>query len=130
MTTEMKEIRLDCTPRAIHVLDHHNVRWIFGFNPNNEYKLTAFVDDEYGSGSKWFLFGIPVGNFGICDLVRGDSFEEAYQNYLEFASKHRNLEIEDPTNEEMESGTWTDGGILVDTSEVTGHEVRLVQLDF
>lgn len=153
-----KEIRVEIKPKAIWVRhfeksdekpfevcfwlwqDAGNINKIETHDPMDRvggpYELTDFVDDEYGFGEKWFIFYVQDSYFPTYDLVRGDSFEEAYQNYLDFAAEHRHIKIEEHEMKDYEDektgefrGNFTENGIAVDTENVQGFEVSLVRID-
>lgn len=91
--------------------------------------ISRFLDDS--DGDHWYLFGMPAGNFSVHDLVRGDSFEDAYESYIDWAAENRCIKIEKEDYEdygvEGDSPTcgFTSDGVPVDTESIRGEQVRL-----
>lgn len=154
MTTKQGEIRVDLIPLAIHVetretrIDAKST-WIWQ-SPDNPskiethdpmdrvggpYRIHSFVDDAHGFGQRWFLFSVQDCAFPIVDLVRGDSWEEAYESYIDFAGEHRHCRIDaselpDYLDDKGEfTGTYDSQGNPVDTDNINGSEVKLVRID-
>ncbi len=97
------------------------------------YRISAFVSES--DGSQWFLFAVVDCHFPLHDLVRGDSFEDAYEAYIDWAAEHRHIaiaedELPDYLDGENFSGSYTSDGRRVDTDNVQGHEVALLRIDF
>jgi hypothetical protein len=97
------------------------------------YRISAFVSES--DGRQWFLFAVGDCHFPLHDLVRGDSFESAYEAYLDWAAEHRHIAItEDELPDYMDgdnfTGSYTSDGKPVDTDNVQGHEVTLLRIDF
>lgn len=99
------------------------------------YGLFAVVNpDDYGE--RWFIFAVVDSHFPLRELVRADSFDDAYEIYVDHAAEHWHLKIE--PEEFADYGVDTDSptcsfdshGNPVDTDSIHGSEVRLTRIDF
>lgn len=98
------------------------------------YHISAIVDDDF-DGSEWFLFAVVDCYFPCHDLVRADSFEDAYEKYIDWAAENRGIKFDDadiPPNEsdEWENICMTSNGVPVDTDNIQGFQVWPVRFDF
>lgn len=95
--------------------------------------------DTDSEGDRWFLFSVVDSYFPVTHLVRGNSFEDAYEYYVDYAAKHCGIKIEEPDLKDYkiaddDEGTlecdFTSDGQPVDTSNIHGQEARLVSVHF
>jgi hypothetical protein len=97
------------------------------------YRINEYVESE---GDKWFLFACVDSYFPLRELVRGNSFEDAYETYIDFASEKRHLRIppEAYADYDVESDSpncsFDSSGNPVDTECIQGSEVQLSRLVF
>jgi len=91
--------------------------------------LSDFVDE--GSGEHLFVFSVVDCAFPIYDLVRADSWEDAYEAYIDWAASHRHLAIQEPDLKDYkeENLQYTSDGVPVDTDNVNGWEAVFVRAD-
>lgn len=100
------------------------------------YRIVDFIGDQSIAGDRWFLFAVADCAFPLHDLVRADSWEEAYEIYCDWAAEHRHIKIEQPNlsdyvDEQGEyNGSYTSDGTPIDTENVCGFEVTLLSLEF
>lgn len=93
------------------------------------YHIVDFLDES--DGERWFIFAVVDCHFPARDLVRADSFEGAYEEYVDWAAENRHIKIEegDYADYKVESDEstcgWTSDGTPVDTESIQGHEVQL-----
>jgi hypothetical protein len=103
------------------------------------YRVSAMVNPD-DSGDKWFL-GHVVDDcyFPLCDIVRADSFEDAYGIYIDWCADHRHIVIEEPDladyvdKDHPENGpecSFTSDGKPVNTDNIHIDECELVRIDF
>lgn len=97
------------------------------------YGLSDFVNED--CGERFFVFAVADCAFPIYDLVCADSWEHAYEDYIDFAAEHRHCLIDDTDlkdyldkNGEYQ-GSLTSDGKPVDTDNIQGDEVRLIRID-
>jgi hypothetical protein len=144
MTTELKLGYVDCENARRIWVRSGEAEWVFDAEGKTEshdpmdrvggpYRISAFVSDS--DGSQWFLFAVVDCHFPLHDLVRGDSFEDAYEAYIDWAAEHRHIAIaEDELPDYLDgddfSGSYTSDGRPVDTDNVQGHQVTLLRIDF
>jgi hypothetical protein len=87
-------------------------------------------------GERWFIFAVVDSHFPVRELVRADSFEDAYEIYVDHAAEHWHCKIEesdmkDYLNDAGEyEGAYDSSGNPVDTDSIQGCEVRLMRIDF
>lgn len=99
------------------------------------FRLLDLVDED-GSGDKWFIFAVVDSYFPIHHVVRGSSWENAYEQYIDYAAEHCHIvinaeELPDYLNEEGEfEGSYTSNGEPVETDNIQGFEVKLSRLEF
>lgn len=88
------------------------------------FRIYDLVDE--GSGEKLFIFAVADSYFPLHDLVRADTFEDAYEAYIDWAAKRRHLAIEPPDLQDYNEDDlhYTSDGVPVDTDNVQGFEVR------
>lgn len=93
------------------------------------YRIYDFIDE--GSGEHLFIFAVADSYFPLHDLVRADSFEDAYEAYIDWAAKRRHIAIEPPdlADYDPDSLNYTSSGVPVDTDNVHGNEVRFDRAD-
>lgn len=91
------------------------------------YRLTGFVDE--GSGEHVYIFAVVDSHFPIHDLVRADSFEDAYEAYIDWAAKRRHLAISDGDLKDYDQNslTYTSNGIPVDTDNIRAQRVLFLK---
>jgi len=94
------------------------------------YRITSYVESD---GDKWFLFAVVDSHFPSHDLVRGDSWEGAYETYIDWAADHRNIVIDENEIDDYRDGddnrcNWTSSGTPVDTESIKGAEVTLEKI--
>lgn len=97
------------------------------------YGLSDFVNED--NEDKFFIFCVVDSYFPIYDLVCARSFEQAYEDYVDFAADNRHCLINDTDlkdyldkNGEYQ-GSYTSDGKPVDTEAIQGNEVRLIRID-
>lgn len=91
------------------------------------YHISDFVSES--EGDKWFIFSTECGQFMIHDLVRGDSWEDAYENFVEWATTARHLAIDEIDLPDYgDDYNITDNGTPYDADGVRGCEVRLIRV--
>lgn len=93
------------------------------------YRLYDFVDE--GSGEHLFIFAVVDSHFPAHDLVRADSEQDAYEAYIDWAAKHRNIAIEEPDLKDYDPDQlhYTSDGVPVDDENVNMQEVEFVRAD-
>jgi hypothetical protein len=93
------------------------------------YRLYDFVDE--GSGEHLYIFVVVDSYFPAYDLVRADSWEDAYEAYIDWAARRRHLAIEEPDLKDYDPDElhYTSDGIPVDTENVQGDEVRFLRAE-
>jgi hypothetical protein len=95
---------------------------------------TLFDVVRESDGAYWYMFWCADCFSPPMDLVRGDSFEDAYEYYIDWAAEHRGLKIEEPDLKDYDidgdnpTCSFTSEGIPVDTNSVNGTEVYLYKL--
>ncbi len=93
------------------------------------YHISAFVPD--GDGDNWFLFCVADSYFPPTDLCRGNSMEDAYEEYLDWAAEHRHLAIsEEDLKDYGDEYQTTSNGVPIDDQQVHCEEVSLFSVDF
>jgi hypothetical protein len=125
---------------SIWVEDNTGNRWVWQkekkietYDPADRvggpYHISALVDE--GSGEHLYIFAVVDSYFPLHDLVRANSWEEAYDIYLDWAAAHRHIAIdkEDLKDYKEDELSFTSNGIPVDTDNINGHEVTLVGID-
>ncbi len=99
------------------------------------YKLSDVIN-ECG-GARFYLFSVQDCAFAITDVVLADSWEEAYEEYIDWAACHRGIGIDKKdygdygiSEENWDSATcsFTSNGTPVDTEAIQGHEVTLYKV--
>lgn len=106
------------------------------------FKIPSFCEDT--DGDQWFLFAICDSHFPSRYLVRGDSFEDAYEAFVESAIEQLGISDEDlpdyfPDNTrwmdrsnydwDNYTGSYSASGTPVDTDDVQGGEIFLTRID-
>lgn len=156
MTTTTKkqpvELTVNCTAKTVWVRSEGqpprlcqkaSVLWVYDTTGNVEshdpldraggpYRITDFVPSE---GDKWFLFAVADCYFPCRDLVRGSSWEDAYETYIDWAATNRHIAIDDADLTDYKVDTdectcnYTSNGQPVDTDNVVGDEMTLDRID-
>lgn len=86
---------------------------------------------ECDDGKCWFVFAVCDSYFPIHDLVRADSWEEAYEKYVDFVCEHRHCKIADENLSDYgDDYQVTSDGTPVNTSTIQGNELRLLKIEF
>ena len=124
-------------PGEIMVVDSQGNEWLWekskkkaAHDPMDRvggpFRLSDFIDDN---GDKFFIMTVVDCAFPLSDLVRADSFESAYEAYIDWAAKRRHLEIsiEDLKDYDPEQVHMTSNGVPVDDENLKGSEVKLVK---
>lgn len=144
MQTTRKPVELgylDLTATQLWVLQGEG-EWVFDTTGTVEshdpmdrvggpYRITDYVDSD---GDKWFICAVADCAFPCYDLVRGDSWEEAYENYVDWAAEHRHIQIEEAdygdyaVDSEDPTCSFTSDGKPVDTDSVHCTEVVLARI--
>jgi len=119
---------------TIWAVDKDGHRWVWQREPRIEahdpadrlgdpYRLYDFVDE--GSGQYLFGFAVVDSYFPLHDLVRANSWEAAYEAYIDWAADHRHLKIEEPDlkNYKEDELEYTSNGIPVDTENVQAFDL-------
>ena len=97
------------------------------------YCIHAYVESD---GEQWFLFSVVDCAFPLTDLVRGSSWEDAYETYVDWAAERRQIAIDEADFKdyavESDSPTcsFTSDGKPVDTDSVHGDQVTLIAIEF
>jgi hypothetical protein len=97
------------------------------------YRIHDFAESD---GEQWFLFSVADCAFPLVDLVRGSSWEDAYESYIDWAAEHRHIAIDpaDFGDYALETNNptchFTSDGRPVDTDNVQGNQVRLLAIEF
>lgn len=97
------------------------------------YRISDYVESD---GDKWFLFWVVDCYFPLADLVRGSSFEDAYETYLDWAADKRHIAIDEADLKDYldkngdYQGSMTSNGVPVETDNIQGREVSLAEIHF
>jgi hypothetical protein len=93
------------------------------------YRLYDFVDT--GSGEHLYIFAVVDSAFPAYDLVRADSFEDAYEAYIDWAAHHRNIAIDEQDLKDYDPDGihFTSDGIPVDVDDIHGAKVRFLRAE-
>jgi hypothetical protein len=97
------------------------------------YRIHAYVESD---GEQWFMFSVVDCAFPLRDLVRGSSWEDAYETYVDWAAEHRHIAIDQADFKDYGVETdhatcnFTSHGKLVETENVHGDQVALSAIEF
>lgn len=147
MTSVQKTLSLGCVDcghvRRIRV-KHGEAEWVLDLSGTVEthdpldrvggpYRIHDFVESD---GEQWFLFSVVDCAFPLVDLVRGSSWEDAYETYVDSAAEKRDIAIAEADFDDyaLESDNptchFTSDGRPVDTDNVQGNVVTLIAIEF
>jgi len=97
------------------------------------YRIQDFVESD---GEKWFLFSVVDCAFPLTELVRGSSWEDAYETYVDWAAEKRHIAIDESdfgdyaVESDNPTCSFTSDGKPVDTDNVQGNQVMLLAIEF
>jgi len=97
------------------------------------YRVHAYVESD---GDQWFLFSVVDCAFPLRDLVRGRSWEDAYETYIDWAAEHRHIVIDESdfgdyaVETDNPTCNFTSNGKPVDTDSIQGGPAKLMAIEF
>lgn len=95
----------------------------------------GIVDYAGGEGNKFYIAAVADCAFPVYDLVRGENFDDAMEQYIDWAAEHRGITIaeedfQDYTDQDGElECQFTSEGIPVDTDSLAMFKTEVVSIE-
>lgn len=95
----------------------------------NQYKIKNYIEEE--SDGQFFIFCVQDQQYPDITLIQARNFYDAYEEYIDYASKHEGIRISDEELKDYkdEEYTFDSNGNPVDTEAIQGFPVKFVSLE-
>jgi hypothetical protein len=118
------------------VFDYNGSKFAYPSSDYGESCISSIISDNYSDDAPFFIFFEQDCMSPLLTLVRSESFESAYELYVETLTPLSDEDLADYVtgtdengNPEYDELTWTDNG-FVTTELVHGFECYLVSVTF